>query len=136
MPAIPPHTLKVYDATMKYFLLAIFVLIAAQPLQASYCDMCDGQDSGQSQHGNMHEGSMDHEMQDMDCCDHEPADDPKDSDDGCNSMSHCGACPTGLAAVSSSIINPVFTPSSQQIPLEAEEPLSISSSPPFRPPIA
>jgi len=121
---------------MKYVLLAIFVLSAAQPLQASYCDMCDGQDNGHKQHENMHEGPMDHEMQDMDCCDHEPADDPSDSDNGCNSMSHCGTCAAGLVAVSPSASNPVFTPNSQQIPLEADEHLNISSSPPFRPPIA
>ena len=66
---------------MKYVLLAIFVLIAAQPLQASYCDICDGQDSGQSQHGNMNESTMDNDMQDMDCCDYETANYPADGDD-------------------------------------------------------
>jgi len=64
---------------MKYVLLAIFVLFAAQPLQASSCDMYGGQNSGHSQHGDM----LDSDMNDMDCCD----DDPASPGDGCDSMS-------------------------------------------------
>jgi len=113
---------------MKYVLLAIFVLFAAQPLQASPCDMCDGQNTGHSQHGDMHDG----DMQNMDCCDHEPA----DTGDGCGSMSHCGACTAGVMAINPSVANAIFSTSSRQYLPDTGEPLNRFNSPPFRPPIA
>ena len=132
-PAITPHALKVYDDSMKFILLAIFVLFAAQPLQASSCDMCDDQETGHSQHSTMHDGSMEHEnMQDMDCCDH----DPGTPDNGCSSMSHCGACVAGLGVVSSSTPGTSFNSNPHQPLPTTEGILSRSGSPPFRPPIA
>ena len=109
---------------MKYVLLAIFVLFAAQPLQASSCDMCDGQNTGHSQH--------DSDMQDMDCCDHDPA----DTDDGCDAMSHCGACTAGVMAIYPSTVNAIFSTNSRQYLADTGDPLNKFSSPPFRPPIA
>ena len=125
------NRLKVYDSVMKFVLLAIFVLFAAQPLQASPCDMCDGQSSGHSQHGDMLDGDMDHGDMDMDCCDH----DPTDSSDGCGSMSHCGACTAGLTAISPSAYRAFFNSGSLQFPMVTNKSLSRYSSPPFRPPI-
>ncbi len=117
---------------MKFVLLAIFVLFAAQPLQASPCDMCDGQNASHSQHGDMHDGDMDHsDMGGMDCCDTDPA----DTGDGCGSMSHCGACTAGLTAISPSAYRAFFNSGSLQFPMVTNEPLSRYSSPPFRPPI-
>jgi len=112
---------------MKFVLLAIFVLFAAQPLQASPCDMCDGQNASHSQHGDMHDG----DMGGMDCCDTDPA----DTGDGCGSMSHCGACTAGLTAISPSAYRAFFNSGSLQFPMVTNEPLSRYSSPPFRPPI-
>lgn len=133
MPAIPSHTLKVYDIAMKYVLLAIFVLLAGQPLQASSCDMDHGQGTNQSQHGSMHEGPMDDDAgSKMDCCDQ----DSEETSDDCSSMSHCGACGAGLAVVSPSAFNTIFISGSQQYFSAGNEPSSISFSPPFRPPIA
>ena len=132
MLAIQPRCLNMYDAAMKFFLLAIFVLFAAQPVQASACNMCAGQDTGHSQHDNMHDGPMDDDAQNTDCCDHD-SDDP---DDGCDSMSHCGACATALVAISPSVLNPAFIPNLQQHLPVTNEILSRSGSPPFRPPIS
>jgi hypothetical protein len=112
---------------MKYVLLAIFVLFAAQPLQASPYDMCDGQNSGHSQHGDM----LDSDMNDMDCCD----DDPVDSGDGCGSMSHCGACTAGVTAINPSVTNAIFSTSSRQHSPDTGDPLNRFNPPPFRPPI-
>ena len=118
---------------MKYVLLAIFVLFAAQPLQASWCDMCDGQGTTLDSHDGMHDGDMDHgDMSDMDCCDSDPA----KPMDGCNSMSHCGACTAGVVTLDANMAAFVFTVASRQYLPDSGEPLSRFKSPPFRPPIA
>ena len=85
---------------MKYVFLAIFVLIASQPVQVSSCDMHESEQT--SQHGSH---DMDHgDGQGMDCCDH----DPSVPSDTCDSVFHCGACPTGVMAISSFVVNVVF----------------------------
>jgi len=131
-PAIPLRSLKVYDASMKFVLLAIFVLFAAQPLQAASCDMHDGQDTSLNQHGNMHDSPMDDQGQDMDCCDH----DPDNKGDACDSLSQCGAFAAGFVAVTPSTLDTVFSSNAQQIFDIADGILSRSGPPPFRPPIA
>ena len=121
-------SVKVYDTAMKYVLLAIFVLIAAQPLQASLCDMHDAQDVSHSQHdGPMHD---DHE-QDMDCCDH----DPSVPSDNCGTLSHCGASTAGVVAINTPA-DMLFDVSGRQHLPDSGEPLSRFNSPPFRPPIS
>jgi hypothetical protein len=112
---------------MKYVLLAMFVLFAAQPMQASACDMHDGQNIAHSQHGNMH----DDKGHGMDCCDN----DGTGMSDGC-SMEQCGACPAGLSAVKPSVLNFIFDSSSQQYMSASNAPMCRFSSPPFRPPIS
>jgi hypothetical protein len=113
---------------MKYMFLAIFVLIASQPLQAAVCDTHDAQNTTHSQHGDMHDDNS----EGMDCC----GDDAADSGDGCGSMSHCGACPTGLVAVKPSLVNAIFNTDSQQYLMVANKPLYRFSAPPLRPPIS
>ena len=125
---------------MRYVLLAIFVLFAAQPSQASYCDMCDGQDTGDSQQSSMHDGAMmdhasDHQIdsgQEMDCCDSGP----DSSDDGCNPLSHCGASTGSLAVIDAGTTDLLFSAHSEQIFTNFAGVLSRTGSPPFRPPIA
>ena len=118
---------------MKYVLLAIFVLLAAQPLRASLCDMCDAQETTQGAHGDMDHGDMDHgNMQDMDCCDQDPA----GSHDSCDSMSHCGACTASVVVLNADMAISIFTVVSHQFLSDAGEPLYRIKSPPFRPPIA
>jgi hypothetical protein len=123
---------------MKYVLLAIFVLFAAQPLRASMFDMCNDQGTTQGSHGDMpqedmHGGDMSHgDMQDMDCCEQDPA----DSHDSCDSMSHCGACTASVVALNADMAISVFTVVSRQYLSDTGEPLYRIKSPPFRPPIA
>jgi len=113
---------------MKYVLLAIFVLIAAQPLQATSCDMHDDQNTSHSQHANMtHDDGPA-----MDCCDNELA----DSGDGCSSMSQCGTCPAGLAAVKPSLVSVMFNTASQPYLSASNTLMCRVYSPPFRPPIS
>ena len=112
---------------MKYVFLAIFVLIAAQPMQASSCDMHDAQET--SHHDS---GKMNHDDgKSMDCCDH----DPSVPSDNCESMFHCGACPAGVLAFNSFTINVIFKTDSRLYMPDTGEPLSGFSPPPFKPPI-
>lgn len=128
---------------MKYVLLAIFVLFAAQPLRASLCDMCDAQGTTQSAHGDMVHSDMDHadmdhgdmdhgNMQDMDCCDQDPA----GSQDSCDSMSHCGACTASVITLNADMAISGYTVVSRHYLSDTGEPLYRIKSPPFRPPIA
>ena len=113
---------------MKYVLLAMFVLIAAQPLQASYCDIQNDQGTSHSQHDKMNHD----DMQDMDCCDS----DSNDAMDQCDSMSHCGACTAGVVALAAHAATAAFMINTNQYLSDTGEPLSRFKSPPFRPPIS
>jgi hypothetical protein len=108
---------------MKYIVLAIFVLFAAQPLQASSCNMHDAQDTSHSQHGDSGHA--------MDCCD----DDPSGSSDGCDSMSHCGASTAAGVTIDSTPLNVIFAASSYQHLADPGQLQNKIYSPPFRPPI-
>lgn len=118
----------VYYSFMKYVILAIFVLLAAQPMQVSSCDMHDAQQT--SQHGS-HDMNQD-DMGSMDCCDQ----DPSMPSDGCDSIFHCGACPTGVMAFSSITLNVGFKSNARLYLPDTGEPLSSFISPLFKPPIA
>jgi hypothetical protein len=126
-PSLALSTLKGYDVVVKYVLLAIFVLFAAQPLQAAPCDMHDTQGTTHNQHGDMQENSD----MDMDCCDH----DPSAPADNCDSQFHCGAS-TAAVTINSGTVNVNFSPGSRHFLPGSGEPISAFSSPPFRPPIA
>jgi len=119
---------KVYDCVMKYVFLAIFVLITAQPVQVMSCDMHDSQQT--SQHGS-HDMNSDGE-QGMDCCDH----DPSVPSDSCDSIFHCGACPTGVMAFSALTVNAIIKTHTRLYLPDTGEPLSNFNPPPFKPPIA
>ncbi|MDX2417612.1 MAG: hypothetical protein QNK19_09150 [Xanthomonadales bacterium] len=113
---------------MKYLFLAIFVLLAAQPLQVSSCDMHDSQQT--SQHGS-HDMNHD-DSQSMDCCDH----DPSVPSDSCDSMSHCGVCTAGVSAFDYFSNNAISKLNSRLVLSDTGEPLSRFNPPPFKPPIA
>jgi len=113
---------------MKYVFLAIFVLLAAQPMRASSCNMHHAQPTGHHASHDMDHGNG----QDMDCCDHEPAMPP----DHCDSMFHCGACPAGLLTLDTPALNTGFKTCSRVFPTDAGEPLSNFIPPPYKPPIA
>jgi hypothetical protein len=117
-----------YDSVMKYVFLAIFVLIAAQPMRVLSCDMHDTQPAS---HSGPH--VMNHaDGQDMDCCDH----DPSAPSDNCDSVSHCGASTAGVMAFSSIAVNVIFKSNSRLYLPDTGEPLSRFKSPPYKPPIA
>jgi hypothetical protein len=117
---------------MKYLFLAIFVLLAAQPFQASYCDMQESQEAPQSGHGMQHGSMADADGTGMDCCDH----DPSTPSDSCDSMSQCGACVSAVFAINPSTVITIFNVDSRLYSADINEPLSSFSSPPFRPPIS
>ena len=113
---------------MKYVFLAIFVLIASQPMQLASCDMHESQQT--SQHGSHdmnHDGGLG-----MDCCDH----DPSVPSDGCDSLSHCGASSTGVMAFNAFTVNVIFKTNTRLYLPDTGEPTSSFNPPPFKPPIA
>jgi hypothetical protein len=124
---IGPHYI-VYDIEMKYVLLAIIVLIASLPVQASSCDMHTSQGTSHSQHGDM----LDKSDMDMDCCDQ----DPLDQSDNCDPMSHCGASASGVVTIDSSPVNVAFASGLRHVITDSTHTANRFDSPPFRPPIA
>jgi len=124
----PSKKIMVYDSAMKYVFLAIFVLIATQPVRVLSCDM---HDTRQASHSVSHGMNHDH-GQDMDCCDH----DPSVPSDNCDWVSHCGASSTGVMAFSSIAANLIFKSNSRLYLSDANEPLNRFKSPPYKPPIA
>jgi hypothetical protein len=117
---------------MKYLFLAIFVLLAAQPFQASYCDMQAPQETSHGDHGMQHASMADADGTGMDCCDH----DPSTPSDSCDSMSQCGTGVSAALAINSSTVIAIFNVDSRLYSANINEPLSSFSSPPFRPPIS
>ena len=114
---------------MKHVILAIFILIAVQPVQASLCAMDMDMDMDMD-HGAQHE--METDRSHPDCCDN----DKQDPTGSCDPQLHCGAAPASAAMLD-------LGPDSATIPLAGQppsfknRPLSPSfDSPPFRPPIS
>jgi hypothetical protein len=113
---------------MKYVLLAIFVLLAAQPTFAARCDMHAPQPT--SHHGS---NGMDHgQGQPMDCCDHEPSM-PAGQ---CDSLFHCGACPASVLGFDSVVVSAIFKTHTRLFAADTGEPLSNFNPPPYKPPIS
>lgn len=117
---------------MKNVILALFVLFAAQPVQASFCTM-------DLYMGDM-KSAMDHVMQpaaaapvpDVDCCEHEDTDTSR----SCDSTAFCGATPAS-AAVLEAGLNSGTVLMVRRLPLFKNSPLTPSfDSPLYRPPIS
>lgn len=121
-----------YHIVMKYVFLAIFVLLAAQPFQASFCDMQEPQESSHGGHDMQHGSMADADGMGMDCCDH----DPSTPSDSCDSMSQCGACVSAVLAINPSTFVTFFNVDSRLYFSDTNGPLHIFSSPPYRPPIS
>lgn len=112
---------------MRYILLAIFVLIASQPVQVFSCDMQNAQQSAQhGSHDMGHDGG-----QKKDCCDH----DPGMPTDHCNPVFHCGAHSMGVMVFDASTLDVPFIPGDNLDLPDDGEPLSFFTPPPFKPPI-
>lgn len=121
-----------YDNYMKFVLLALFVLFAAQPLPVAACDMHAGQETTHDPAGTMPDGPIDHDTQAMDCCDQGS----DNAGDGCGFLSHCATCPMGLVALTPSAPGIGIEPVSQPCQPAAGLSLNRAASPPFKPPIA
>jgi len=93
--------------------------------------MDDGPETTDAPAGNLQEGPMDHGENAMDCCDQ----DPETPGNGCDPLSHCGACPAGLLALTPSTPSMGIGPVALQYLPAAGVPLTRTTSPPFRPPI-
>ncbi len=113
---------------MKYVFLAIFVLFAAQPVQSSTCNMHDArQTSHDGSHGMKHDRGHG-----MDCCDHQPS----GPADHCDSLFHCGACPTGVLSFGSLTVSTILMSNARLLVPDSGRPLSNFNPPPYKPPIA
>ena len=123
MPAIHLKTENMYHWGVKQVVLAILIVIAAQPLQASFC----GMDMGQVAQRMMDVGGSD-----SDCCDHEQP----GSTDSCDPLMHCGAVPAGVAVLDTTLDSRIV-PVTGNLPWFRNRPLSPSfDSPLYRPPIS
>jgi hypothetical protein len=121
-------------------------MIAAQPVQAGFCDMQPSGDSAANaamQHSGMKQGDMQHsDMQHSgsshpsghDCCD--PGnEDHAAPDSDCGHNTACGSCPNGLSAAVASVEIPTAWNSAYR-PRATSSYVEIRhTSPPFRPPI-
>jgi hypothetical protein len=122
----------VYHIVMKYIFLAIFVLFAAQPFRASFCDMHESPEPPHSGH-DMQSGPMVHDDGSaMDCCDH----DPSTPVDDCETMSDCGACTPAVLAIVTFPLVAFYHSDTTQYFSDTGGPVNSFSSPPFRPPIS
>jgi len=117
---------------MKRVILALLIVIAAQPVQASLCSM--DMDMSDTNMG------MDHVMQqapeapcsDADCCDH----DDSDTSPSCDSPAHCGVAPAGVAVLDAGFDAGTVLIAGR-LPSFITGPLTPSfDSPPYRPPIS
>jgi hypothetical protein len=112
-----------YHWDMKQLILAILIVIAAQPLQASFCAMDMGQDMQQT---------MEVDSSGSDCCNH----DQPGFSDSCDPLMHCGAAPAGVAVLDAGLDSRAV-PVSGLLPSFKNRPLSPSfDSPLYRPPIS
>jgi hypothetical protein len=112
---------------MKLLAATLVFMIAAQPVQAGFCDMEMDSDAaaGPGQH-HPEKASDDHG-----CCD------PSDGDDRlpCSERMHCGSCSTGVAAIPIAVV-PATAPEWTAPPVMNAGVLAPShASPPYRPPI-
>ncbi len=122
-PSIHLKTEKMYHWDMKQVILAILIVIAAQPLQASFCAM----DMDQEVHHSMDSGGSD-----PGCCDHEQP----DSSDSCDPQMHCGAAPASVAVLDAGLVSHAI-PVTGLLASFNDRPLSPSFDfPLYRPPIS
>jgi hypothetical protein len=119
---------------MKLLAAILVFMIAAQPVQAGFCDMQPSGDS--AAHAGMQHDGIQHDMQGKgqpahDCC--APA--GEDGGGNCDNMVQCGACSVAAAAVFVlPAIGPVPDLVFRSCLNDSDVPPS-HASPPYRPPI-
>jgi hypothetical protein len=119
----------------------LVLMIAAQPVQAGFCDMepSDGTPRyAHTEHAGMQHAGMQHAgMQDdggqgaasHDCCTADPESTPS-----CDPLDQCGSCTTGLAAVPALNGPNAMPPYSHRVLLTPGQVAPSHASPPYRPP--
>jgi hypothetical protein len=115
----------------------LVLVIAAQPVQAGFCDMepSDGAPQPMNmQHADMQHEGMQHEMghdgANHDCC----ASPDAESDPGCDTLDQCGSCTAGTAAVPA-LNTPYAVPAfGSRVLLATDLVLPSHAAPPYRPP--
>ena len=113
---------------MKFLAAFLMFMIAAQPVQAGFCDM-DLHGDATAQAGQQHhpgDSSGDHG-----CCD------PADSDNGttCSDRMHCGSCAGTVAALPAGPVLTAPPDLARPSPLNGGIITPSHASPPYRPPI-
>lgn len=116
---------------MKLLVAMLVLMIAAQPVQAGFCDMERSGDSGS--HASMQHG-MDAENSAHDCCQLPRVGSDPGRDSGCSDMP-CGTCVAGVLAIPPAASLPALAPVGALINLYEGVITPSHSSPPFRPPI-
>ena len=122
---------------MKILSVILVLMIAAQPVQAGFCDMEPSGGAPQPmnmQHADMQHEGMQHEMghdgASHDCC---AAANP-DSGPGCDTLDQCGSCMAGTAAVPT-FNTPYALPAfGSRVLLATDQVLPSHAAPPYRPP--
>jgi len=115
----------------------LVLLIAAQPVQAGFCDMqpSDGAPQPVSmQHAGMQHAGMQHEPGpdgvSHDCC----SSANPESDPGCAGLDQCGSCTAGLAAVPALSRACALPAASDRVLPIAGQLAPSHAAPPYRPP--
>jgi hypothetical protein len=114
---------------MKLLAAFLVFMIAAQPVQAGFCDV---DSSGTSAPELAQQHHPDSSTDGHACCD------PADGTDGprCSDRQHCGSCATGVAAIPVAAAPAVPPEWHGPAPLSGDRIAPAHASPPYRPPIA
>ncbi len=112
----------------------LVLMIAAQPVQAGFCDMQPS--GGAPQAMDMQHAGMQHETgrdgSGHDCC----ASPDAESGPGCDTLDQCGSCMAGTAAVPALHTPCAVLAFSSRVILGADQVTPSHASPPYRPPTA
>lgn len=112
---------------MKLLAALLMFMIAAQPVQAGFCDL--GLSGAADPHAAMQHGQGS-DASGHDCC--QPAD-AANPDRGCSDMP-CGTCTAGVQAVAFAAPVAAHLPAFREVVLSDGQITPSHSSPPYRPP--
>ena len=112
---------------MKFLAAFLVLMIAAQPVQAGFCDMDVGGDSPAAAGQHHSDGASDGHA----CCD------KNDDSDGpsCSDRMHCGSCATGVAALLPATLPASLPELGSPAPFAGGVIAPAHAAPPYRPPI-
>ena len=116
---------------MKLLAALLVFMIAAQPVQAGFCDT-EPSGSSNAHAGMQHGGAPEHGAHD--CCQSPGADSESDGGADCSDM-RCGSCVAGAQAIPPAAALPTPAPSMPLERLGTDGICPSHASPPFRPPI-